>query len=376
MYLTGLATGFVAGSSNLADSFIGRSPSDEDEVFPLLEEVRGLVREGTIVDELADSDLEHGAIDGMLEVLDDDHTRYMPPIQADGERRALSGEYEGIGAEVDVVSGELVIVAPYDGSPAEEAGLRSGDVLLAADGVSLVGMSFEEAGNLVRGPSGSDVLLLIRRETEEIEISVTRGLISIPSVRSEVIEGEIGYLRLSRFAENSAELLKAELVSLRELGVTAIVLDLRQNPGGTLLSVIDVADEFIGKDILLTEKFGDGTEKTFESEDGDLGESFEIVVLVDGGSASASEVLAASLRESNGVLIVGQPTFGKGTVQSSYTLSNGGELRLTVARWLTKSGEWVHKVGIEPDLLVEAALEPVEKLEQDPQIAAAIEELR
>jgi carboxyl-terminal processing protease len=285
----------------------------------------------------------------------------------------MSGEFQGIGAEVEERDGFIMIVSPIDGSPAEAAGLQPGDRLLAADGIELTGMDVSEAAALVRGPAGTAVLLLISRGDEQFELEIVRDVVALKSVRSEIMEGNIAYLRLNRFGDKSSDELFEALDELMAANPDGLILDLRRNPGGSLSTAVDIADEFLPKGIILREKFGNGNERLYESTDKGLAEEIPLVVLIDEGSASASEVLAGAIHDEERGTLIGQTTFGKGTVQTWQGLSNGGGVRLTIARWLTPKETWVHKEGLEPDYFIPMPEFNADVEFEDTQLQAALD---
>lgn len=271
--------------------------------------------------------------------------------------------------------GNLVIVSPFDGSPAAEAGLRPGDILRQANGVDLTGMSTVEAVEFVRGPKGTEVILLIERDGETFEVVIERDVIKIKSVQGEILEENLAYVRLSRFGLHTDEDLDEVLRELMAEEPDGLILDLRHNPGGGLDSVVDIADEFLPEGLVLVQEFGDGVDRKFESKVGGLAEETPLVVLIDEGSASASEVLAGAIRDRDRGVLIGQSSFGKGTVQSWQPLSNGGGLRLTISRWLTPEEIWVHEEGLSPDYRIELPeFDPDQEFE-DTQLQAAIDYL-
>jgi carboxyl-terminal processing protease len=300
------------------------------------------------VDQVA---LVEGAINGMLETLEDPHTIYLSPELETAQREEFEGDQEiqGIGAEVTQEGDNIVIVSPIDGSPAAAAGLRPGDILREANGVELTGMTAAEAAANVRGPKGTEVTLLIERDGETFEVTVTRDLIKIKSVQGRMLDENLAYVRLSRFGLQTDEDLDAVLKDLMAQNPDGLILDLRLNPGGGLDTVVEIADEFLPEGLVLVQEFSDGVERKFESDDGGLAEEIPMVVLIDEGSASASEVLAGAIRDRGRGVLIGQTSFGKGTVQSWQPLSNGGGLRLTISRWLTPDEIWVNEQGLEPD---------------------------
>jgi len=350
------------------------SPDEIKADFAPFWEVYDFVQTRYFEQPLDNTQLVEGAINGMLATLGDPHTRYLPPADEESAREEMSGEFEGIGAFVEEVDGNITVVAPIEGSPAEAAGLKPGDILREADGVALTGMAVEEAAALVRGPRGTAVLLLIERDGEQFEKEITRDRITIPSVRGEMLENNIAYVRLSRFGTNSAEEIKAVLEELDANNAAGLILDLRSNPGGSLNTAVDIADQFLDEGTILVERFGNGEETSYDSKEEGLAQTVPMVVLIDEGSASASEVLAGAIRDRNRGVLIGQTSFGKGTVQTWLGLSNGGGVRITIARWLTPNKNWVHGEGLEPDYFIPLPESTEDGAEfEDTQLQAAID---
>ncbi|MCI0399025.1 MAG: S41 family peptidase, partial [Chloroflexi bacterium] len=351
------------------------TPEQAEEAFEPFWETWQLLHERYFEQPLDDQQLAEGAIEGMLATLGDPNTRYLSPQAETAERQSFEGEIEGIGAEVTTdETGAIIVVAPFEGSPAEAVGLLPGDILRAADGVELTGLDVGEAASIVRGPAGTTVHLTVQRGDELFELDVVRDIIRVPSVRGEMLEEGIAYLRLSRFANDTAEELHTILEELLAQEPKGLILDLRSNPGGGLGTAVDVADEFLTAGPILVERFGDGREELFEATDEGLAQEIPMVVLIDEGSASASEVLAGAIRDRERGILIGQLSFGKGTVQTWQELTNGGGVRITVARWLTPDGAWVHEQGLTPDFIV-ALPEPGNEEFNDTQLQAAVDYL-
>jgi carboxyl-terminal processing protease len=320
--------------------------------------------------------LMEGAIEGMLATLGDDNTRYLSPRDEARARQDMEGEISGIGAEVEMRDDHIVIVSPIDDSPAAEAGLQPGDVILEADGIDLRGMDLIDAVDYVRGPEGTAVTLLIRRNGEQFEVEIIRARIRIDSVRGEMLDDDIAYVRINRFGERTAGELEITLTDLLEQNPAGLIIDVRRNPGGGLDAALDVADQFLPGGTILIERFGDGRERIFEATRNGLATEIPLVVLIDEGSASASEVLAGAIRDQGRGILIGETTFGKGTVQSWQPLSNGGGIRITIARWLTPNDTWIHQTGLEPDILV--TLPEMDEADEfvDTQLETAVDYLR
>jgi carboxyl-terminal processing protease len=374
-----LTGGYTLGQSELAPIQLfgpaSNSSAMAEKAFRPFWESWQLIHEEFVDQPLDDLRLAEGALHGMLATLDDPNTRYLPPQQEEAARKALSGNLQGIGAEISIKDGAIVIVAPFSGSPAELAGLRPGDILREANGQALTGLDPSEAAALVRGPAGTTVDLLIERDGELFNLAVERDEIRIPSVQSSIIEEDIVYIRLTRFGNNTAEELETSLKDLLTEQSAGLILDLRSNPGGSLTTAINVADQFLDAGPILTERFGNGDEKQYTADADGRAQKIPLAVLIDQGSASASEVLAGAIQDRERGAIIGDTSFGKGTVQTWMRLSNGGGLRITTARWLTPAGTWVHEAGIEPDLQIDQP-EIIDEETIDSQLEAAIEYLR
>ncbi len=351
-------------------------PAEAQAVFDPFWEAWNLVDEQYFDQPVEPNTLMQGAIEGMLATLGDQNTRYLPPALEESARQSMEGEIQGIGVLVEMVEGQITVVSPFEGSPAERAGIRPGDVLLEADGVNLAEMDLSAAAELIRGPAGTTVNLLVLRGEETLEFEVTRDVVQIPSVRGEILEGDVAYLRLSRFGNRTPEELQATLDYLLAQNPQGMILDLRNNPGGGLESSVDIADQFLDEGVVLVERFGTGRERVFRSTDSGIAEEIPLVVLINEGSASASEVLAGAIRDRDRGTLVGETSFGKGTVQTWHVLSNGGGVRITTARWLTPDGVWVDEDGLTPDVVVPSPEVQPEQPADDTQLQAAIEQLR
>lgn len=299
----------------------------------------------------------YGAIKGMVSALGDPYTSFLTPDENKSINDALQGVYEGIGAELDVENGVLIIVSPLDGSPAQAAGLKPRDKILEINGESAIGIAVSEAVNKIRGKGGTDVVLKIKSGDEDPrDVTVTRGEIKVESVTWKDLGDGTAYIRISRFGGDTinewAKVVAAVNVNMKELD--ALVLDLRSNPGGYMQAAITIAGEFYHDKPVVFQESADGTQIPFKSDRrGQFDKLPAIFVLVDGGSASASEILAAALRDTVGAKLVGVKSFGKGTIQDTDNYSDGSGIHITIAKWLTPKKEWVHKKGLEPDIVVE-----------------------
>lgn len=353
----------------------GYTPDNVAETFSPFWEVWQLVHTRYYDLPVDDVALTEGAIAGMLATLEDPYTRYLPPADEQAARESMAGEIEGIGVQVEFRDGDIVIVAPFEGSPAEASGLQAGDILREADGVDLTGMDLTEAAQLVRGPAGTTVVLVVERGGEHFTVEVVRDVVRIPSVRGEMLEGNLAYVRLSNFGNRSTEEMAATIEELLGNNPAGLILDLRGNPGGALDTAVEIADLFLGEGIILTERYGSGDEHVFHADEEQLVGDLPMVILVDEGSASAAEVLAGAIRDHGRAILVGQTTFGKGTVQTWQPLSNEGGVRITIARWLTPQGTWVNGAGLAPDIEVALPDGDGEGEWVDTQLQAAMEHL-
>jgi len=353
-----------------------RIPQEAQDVFDPFWEVWNLANEQYFDQPLNPNTLTEGAIEGLLATLDDPNTRYLPPAAEESARDSMEGEIQGIGVLVEMVDGRITVVSPFEGSPAEDAGIQPGDVLLEADGVDLADMDLSAAAALIRGPAGTSVHLLILRDEETLAFDVTRDVVQIPSVRGEILDGNVAYVRLSRFGIRTPIEMQSTLEELMAQNPQGMILDLRNNPGGGLDASIDIADQFLDEGVVLLERFGTGRERVFRSSDDGIAQEIPLVVLVNEGSASASEVLAGAIRARERGTLVGATTFGKGTVQTWHALSNGGGVRITTARWLTPDGTWVDETGLMPDVVVPSPEFQLDQEQEDRQLQAAIEQLR
>ncbi len=275
----------------------------------------------------------------------------------------MTGAVEGIGAFVqENDDGLFEIVRPIDGQPADLAGIKAGDIIIEVDGESMLGISFDEVILLVRGPQGTSVNLKVLREGEEepLEFDIIRTRFEVPVVESEMLPDEItggvpiGYVRLTEFNLNADEKLREALQEILAQNPQGLIFDLRDNPGGFLDQSVAVADAFLPDGVALFERNIRGLDETFTTDDGDLAEAIPMVVLVNAGSASASEIVAGAIQDRDRAVLVGETTFGKGSVQQIYTLGDGSELRVTIARWYTPDNNTIDKEGITPDFEVES----------------------
>ena len=321
----------------------------------------------------------YAAISGSLEILDDDYTRFIRPDVAERIREDMNGSVSGIGAFVrENDEGFIEIIRPIDGQPADLAGLLPEDVIIAVDGQTVEDLDFDEVLLMVRGPEGTPVTLTIMRkdETEPLEFTIIRARFEVPVVEQEMLGTEefpIAYIRLTSFTRNAETAVLDALKASLEQNPQALIFDLRDNGGGLLDQTVGVADIFLPEGVVLYERSSSGIDKTFDSDTGDLGEKLPLVVLVNAGSASASEIVAGAIQDHERGTLIGEPTFGKGSVQHVHMLSDGSELRVTIARWYTPNNNSISDEGITPDIEIPSPLDLGG--EDDTQLQRAIEYL-
>jgi carboxyl-terminal processing protease len=340
---------------------------------PFWEEWRKL-QFGSVEVDASYEELMRSALHAAVAALGDPHTNYMDPVELNQANLELEGNYEGIGAWVDTTGEYVVIIAPMEGSPAAAAGLMAGDQVLAIDGVDMAGLDGDLVVSKILGPAGSTVVLTIGREGEEpFDVSIVRASIFVPSVESQVLDGGIGYIQLFTFGSDSSDEMHRALQSVLEQNPSGLIIDLRNNGGGYLDTAVNITSEFLSDGVVLYEDYSDGTRHTYDVESGGLATEIPLVVLVNPGTASASEILAGAIQDYGRGVLVGETTFGKGSVQISRVLSNNqGALRVTIAHWLTPEERLIHNVGLEPDYVVALTQDDVQA-GRDPQLDKAIE---
>ncbi|WP_428301189.1 S41 family peptidase [Immundisolibacter sp.] len=323
----------------------------------LFSEVLGIIRQH-YVEPVSDADLLKNAIRGMLAGLDP-HSAYLEQDEFQELKEGTSGEFGGLGIEVGMEDGFVKVVSPIDDTPAQKAGVRAGDLIIRLDDTAVKGLSLNDAVKMMRGAPGTDILLTIVREGEQkpLQLKLTRAVIKVNSVRSRPLEAGYGYLRVSQFQTNTGRKLREEIEKLkRDNGgsLKGLVLDLRNNPGGVLTAAVSVSDAFISDGLIVyTEGRGSDAEQKFSATSGDVLDGSPIVVLVNAGSASASEIVAGALQDNARAIIMGEKTFGKGSVQTILPIRENAALKLTTARYFTPKGRSIQAEGIEPDVPLE-----------------------
>jgi carboxyl-terminal processing protease len=318
----------------------------------------------------------YGAIEGMTNSLGDPYTSFFDPQQAKLFEQDLAGSFEGIGVEIDIKKELLTIIAPLPGTPGEKAGLKTGDMIMKINGKDATTMTTDEAVNLIRGPKGTSVTLSILRDgwSATKDFTITRETIIVPSVTWSLKDGDIAYIKMSQFDETLSSDFKKDALQIMQSPAKKIILDLRGNPGGYLEVAQNVAGWFLQTGQTVTiEDYGDGRPKQIYKAEGnsDLA-NYPIVVLIDGGSASAAEILAGTLRDNRNAQLIGEKSFGKGSVQEVVNLQDGSFLKITIAKWLTPKGTSISEVGLDPDVKVDITDQDVQA-QKDPQLDKAIE---
>jgi carboxyl-terminal processing protease len=355
----------VGSNNNLPDKL---DLSSVDTLYQSLKEnFDGQLDEETLLD---------GIKSGLAKATGDPYTEYFNPDDAEEFQSEIDGVFEGIGAQLGKdADNNIIVVSPISGYPAEKAGLKPKDIIAEINGESAYDLSISEAVDKIRGPKGTSVKLTIVREDSVEEFEITREEIDIPSVETEIKNG-VGIMKISRFGDDTVSLATKAAFEFKAANVKGIVLDLRGNPGGYLEGAVDIASLWLTNDkTVLTERRENTVIDTFESKGPGILSSIKTVVLIDEGSASASEIVAGALKDNQSAELVGQKTFGKGSVQQPINLGNGGLLKVTIARWFTPNGKNIDKEGIEPDQTVEITSEDI-SANRDPQLDAALQKLQ
>jgi carboxyl-terminal processing protease len=361
--------GVAVGHSDLL-SGLGLAPwatglvkaQDQADDFGTLWQAWDIVQEHFVDREALDANsVEYGAIRGMVAALGDDgHTVFLTPEEMSRRQADLSGKFSGIGAQLGVKDGLPIIVAPFDGSPAEEAGVKAGDIIMEVDGQDVGTWPLDQVASTIRGAAGTQVVLGLLRpeESKSLEITITRGEIVVPAVTWAMVPGtEVALVRMSRFSANAVEQLKTSLEAAQAAGAASLILDLRNNPGGLLDQAIQVSSQFLKDGNVLQEEDAQGKRKAFPVQRGGVATEIPMVVLINQGSASSAEILAGAIQDHERGTLVGETTFGTGTVLRPFTLDDGSALMLGTSQWLTANGRLIRKQGIEPDVRVELPVE-------------------
>ena len=355
------------------------TPADYQTLFAPFWEAWNLVHKNYVDQPVDDIALMRGAISGMMQALGDQHSSYMTPDEFKQANESLEGEYEGIGAFVDTTTEYLTITSPMPGSPAERAGLKPGDQVIKIDGEDMTGVDAELARRKVIGPANSTVHLSILREGEKelLEFDIKREKIVLKSSTGKMLEHDIAYVQVTTFGAKTTPELLDTLKELMAKNPKGIILDLRNNGGGYLQTAVEVTSQFVDDGVVLYEEYGDKTRTTYDVQSGGLATDTKIpmVVLINEGSASASEIVAGALQDLGRAKLIGTVSYGKGSVQNWIPLTGeNGAVRITIAKWLTPKEHTIHKIGLTPDIFVSMTEEDY-KAKRDPQLDAAVEAL-
>ncbi len=340
-------------------------------------EVWDAIKQGHVdKNKIKDRDLFYGSLKGLAQSVNDPYTVFMDPEAAKEFADDMAGTFEGIGAEVGMRNDIITIIAPLEGMPAQKAGILAGDKVYAINGEPTMGLTVDEAVKKIRGEKGTDVVLTVIREAGEgaKEISITRDVIIVKSLKTEMRDG-IYILKLSNFNDDTLFLFNQAVDEILEKKPKGIILDLRNNPGGYLDTSVSLASEWIEEGPIVAEQFGENRRSEYPARGLARLKDYKTVVLINTGSASASEIVAGALRDYKKATLVGEQTFGKGSVQSLQSLSDGSSLKVTVAKWLTPAGDFINEKGISPDVLVELTVDDINN-NLDPQLDKALEILK
>ena len=378
LLLVGFGLGFGLGTAS-AVSAGSRSGAGAEHLYPkfgVFWEAMDLLYKDFYGELPATDEATYGAIQGVLGKLKDHNTSFMSPEEANYFRSNLEGSFEGIGARVDwdVAANTVRVVEPFENQPAWKAGVKRDDLIVAVDGTSVIGTDLVSAIDKIRGPKGSKVVLTIVREGEDapLDIEVTRDRIEIPTIATDTLDGNIAYIQLNTFNENAGDLVRQAVSDALAKNPKGIVFDLRGNPGGLLTQAVAVANVFMEDSNVLIERFADGKEQVYKTEDKATAKDVPLVVLVNEGSASASEIVAGSIQDNGRGQVVGAKTYGKGSVQLPQTLSDGSIMRVTIARWFTPKDRTIDGTGLDPDVVVQIT-DQQRQQGTDPQLNKAVE---
>ncbi|MFA6047684.1 MAG: S41 family peptidase [Parcubacteria group bacterium] len=365
----------------LSQSLIeNKLPSSDEKVdFSLFWKVWDLVKDKHIdKDKLDAQKMVYGAINGFLKATGDPYSTFFDPTESKSFTEEIGGSFEGIGAELGVKDDVLTVIAPLDSSPAQKAGLRAGDKILKIDGKITTDFNVYQAVDLIRGKKGTTVTLTIlhQGEQETRDVVVTRDTIEVKSVKMEFKDDKIAYIKITKFGDNTGKEFSDALSKITSQNTKGVIIDLRNNPGGLLDKAVEIASKMIpnGK-VVVTEEDSAGNKESLKTAGGDRLSSIPTVILINEGSASASEILAGALRDDQGLTLIGKKTFGKGCVQQLIDLPGGSSVKITIAKWLTPNGDYIMERGINPDIEVDLSLDDFNN-NRDPQLDKAIEVIK
>lgn len=381
-FLGGMALGARQGRIGAEKEFYGGEIENYENIpeylskdidFRLFWDVWNLAKTNYVHQPVQDTKLFYGALSGIISALGDPYSVFFDPKTAEDFKKELEGTFSGIGAELGIKNNQLTIIAPLPDTPAERIGLKAGDQILAIDGRDTTDMSLDYAVSIIRGEKGTDVILTIWRDgwDKMNDFKITRDKIEVASVKWEM-KDDVAYIEINHFNEDTSRRFNQAVVDLLAKNPKGLVLDLRNNPGGFLNTAIEIAGEWIPNDVVVIEQMDDGQRNEERSEGLARLQNLKTVVLVNRGSASASEIVAGALQDYNKATILGEKTFGKGSVQNFESLADGSAVKITVAEWLTPKGRLIDKEGIVPDVEVSLTEEDYD-VNRDPQMDKAIE---
>ncbi len=380
--LVGVSFGAGVGASRLifqprANQVNDGAPADFSSSMAVFWEAWNIVNKEFYKQPLDPTKMTYGAIAGMVDALGDPHTAFVDPTQARIINQDLQGSFEGIGATVQMNQGRLTVVAPIKGSPAEKAGIKAGDVILKVDDTAIVNMTVDQAIALIRGPKGSTVHLQVQRGTQPVmAINIVRDTIPVNYVDARMLDNNIAYLKLSEFSATAPDELHKDLLDLMAQKPKALILDLRNNPGGYLDAAVKIAGEFLPSgSVVLIEKDKNGNQQEYRTDaQGQAADpGLKMVLLVNEESASASEILSGALKDYKRATIIGTNTYGKGSVQTPHTLSDQSQLRVTIAHFFSPQNHEINGVGVKPDIEVADPTAAQLAQNQDPQLDRAVQ---
>jgi carboxyl-terminal processing protease len=357
-FLIIVTIGMLSSQVLYAEETLEQPKPDAYNKLKVFSEILSLI-ESNYVEPIGSDTMIDGAIKGMVKALDP-HTSYLPPVSYKEMQVQTTGKFGGLGIEISIRDGVLTVVSPIEGTPAFKVGVKSGDKIIKIEDESTLDMTLQDAVSLLRGETGSPVHITIFRESFKIpkEFTIVRDIIKVRSVVKKLYKKDIGYIKIRSFSKNTSVDLDKALDELGEEGITKLILDLRNNPGGLLNQAVEVTDRFLNRENLIVYTKGRSEDQNmrFTSNDKVAGVSYPLIIMVNGGSASASEIVAGALQDLNRAVILGTQTFGKGSVQTIMPLSDGSALRLTTARYYTPSGKVIQENGIQPDIIIERTL--------------------
>ncbi len=385
-----LAAGFAGGfyfnefsdfGTGIGRDFVNRAVGQPDGVdFSLFWNVWNQLQDKYVDSEdLNSQELLYGAIDGLVNAVGDPYTVFMQPKESENFAQEISGTFGGVGIEIGLRNNILTVIAPIKDTPADRAGLMAGDKIVKIGDKSTESMKISEAVNLIRGPKGTPIKLTISRgekNSSSKEVTIVRGTIRVPTVAWKMLSGDIAYIQLFVFNRNVDNDIEKAVREIQKSNARRLILDLRNNPGGLLDSAVNIAGYFIDGGLTVTEeRTNDGQKQVFEAPNHGQLKNYPLVILINKGSASASEILAGAIKDHRGVLLVGEKSFGKGSVQEVSELPGKSSLKVTVAKWFTPKGTSINDNGIEPDYSVERTEDDINN-ERDPQLDKAEELVR